>query len=59
MLRDYSGLILRKRSPASSAEQLSPTDSFPKSSVFCLNTDIPPVKVHAVCSDVGHILIII
>lgn len=60
MLGTYSELILCNTSPSRrSAEQLSPTDSFPKSSVFCLNTNIPPAKVHAVRSDVGRILIII
>lgn len=39
MLRDYSRLLLRKRSPGRSAEQLPSTDLFPKPSVFCLNTD--------------------
>lgn len=32
---------------------------FPPLDVICLNADIPPAKVHAACSDVGHILIII
>lgn len=60
LLGTYSELILCNSSPVRrSPEQLSPTDSFPKSSVFCLNTDIPPAKVRAVSSDVGHILIIL
>lgn len=35
------------------------TSLFPQLDVICLNAGIPPAKVHAVCSDVGHILIII
>lgn len=34
------------------------TSLFPQLDMICLNAGIPPAKVHAVCSDVGHILII-
>lgn len=51
----------RRRSVAAVAVTagLRLTSLFPWLDVICLHADLPPAKVHAAHSDVGHILIVI
>lgn len=65
MLLSHFGIILRSQParPACSWDRRS--SSLPLTGLFlqldaiCFNAEISPAKVRAVCSDVGHILIII
>ena len=65
VLLNHFGIILRSRAAQEKvysldcSRSLHLTSLFPQLDVICLNASIPSAKVHAVCSDVGHILIII
>lgn len=65
VLSNHFGIVLRslaapeKVCSLGCSRSLYLTSLFPQLDVMCLNAGIPPAKVHAVCSDVGRILIII
>ena len=62
MLLNHFGIVLwslaapEKVCSLGCSRSLYLTSLFPQLDVICLNAGIPPAKVHAVCSDVGHIL---